>query len=79
MFMIGTNFWQIKNITMAKRYNQSMETNHNPNWSYIYDRLYRILIISGLGLDKTNVLLNLIKHQRPYIDNIYLYFKDPFQ
>ena len=28
---------------------------------------------------KTNVLLNLIKHQRPDIDKIYLYVKDPFK
>ena len=28
---------------------------------------------------KTNVLLNLIKHQRSDIDNIYLYIKDPFE
>ena len=26
-----------------------------------------------------NVLLNLIKHQRPGIDKIYLYTKDPFE
>ena len=25
------------------------------------------------------MLLNLIKHQQPDIDNIYLYFKDPFE
>ena len=29
--------------------------------------------------NETNVLLNLIKHQRPDIDNIYLYVKDPFE
>ena len=28
---------------------------------------------------KNNVLLNLIKHQRPDIDNICLYIKDPFK
>ena len=28
---------------------------------------------------KTNVLLNLIKHQRPSIDTNYLYVKDPFE
>ena len=30
-----------------------------------------------LGSGKTNVLLNLIKHQRPDIGKIYLYVKDP--
>ena len=29
------------------------------------------------GIRLTNVLLNLIKHQRPDIDKIYLYIKDP--
>ena len=32
-----------------------------------------------MGSGKTNVLLNLIKHQRPDIDKIYLYVKDPFE
>ena len=27
---------------------------HNPNWSYIPDHPYRILIIGGLGSGKTN-------------------------
>ena len=40
---------------------------------------YRILIIGGSGSWKTYVLLNLIKHQRPDIDKIYLYLKDPFE
>ena len=30
-------------------------------------------------MGKTNVLLNLIKHQRPDIDKIYLYVKDSFE
>ena len=42
--------------------NQSI--NHNRNWSYILDHLHRILIIGGSGSSKTNVLLNLINHQR---------------
>ena len=44
-----------------KTYDQSVETSHNPNWSYIPDHLYRILIIVGSGLEKANVLLKLIK------------------
>ena len=34
---------------------------HNPNWLYIPDHAYRILIIGDKGLGKTNVLLTLIK------------------
>ena len=57
---------------MMKNYNQSVETNHNPNWPSVSDHPYRILIIGGSGSGKTNVLLNLIKDQRPDIDNFYL-------
>ena len=32
-----------------------------------------------MGSEKTNVLLKLIKKQRPDIDKIYLYIKDPFE
>ena len=62
-----------------KNYDQSFEINHNPNWSYIPNHPYRILIIGGSRSGKTNVLLNLIKHQRPDIDKIYFYVKDPFK
>ena len=58
---------------MMKNYDQWVEINHNPNWPYIPDHPYRILIIGGSGSGKTNVLLNLIKHQRPDP----LYIKDP--
>ena len=64
---------------MMLNYDQSVEINNNPNWPYIPDHPYRILIIGGPGLGKTNVLLNLIKHQRPFIDKIYLYLKDQFE
>ena len=66
---------------MIKYYDQSVEINHNRNWPYIHDLLYKILIIviiGGSGLVKTNVLLNLIKHQRSNIVR-YLYVKDPFE
>ena len=43
-----------------KNHEQSVEINHNPNWPYIPDHPYTILIIVGPG-GKTNVLLNLIK------------------
>ena len=64
---------------MMKNYDQSVEINHNPNWSYIPDYPFRILIVGGSGSGKTNVLLNLIKNQRPDIDKIYLYTKDLFK
>ena len=64
---------------MMKNYDQSVEINHNPNWPYIAHHPYRILISGGSGSGKTNVLLNLIKHEQPDIDKIYLYVKDPFE
>ena len=51
---------------------------HNPKWPYIPDHPYRILIVGGSGLGKTNALLNLINNQ-PDIDKIYLYAKDPYE
>ena len=64
---------------MMEKYNQSVKINQNLNRPYIPDHLYRILIIGTSGSGKTNVLLNLIKHQRPDIDKSYLYVKNPFQ
>ena len=64
---------------MMKNCDQSVEITHNQNLPYIPDQPYRILIIGSSGSGKTNVLLNLIKHQWPDIDNIYLYVKDPFE
>ena len=45
-----------------KNYDELVEINHNPNWSYIPDNPFRVLIIDGSGSGKTNVLLNLIKY-----------------
>ena len=45
-----------------KNYDQSIEVNHDPNWSYIPDHPYRILNIGGWGSGETNVLLNVIKN-----------------
>ena len=63
---------------MMKNYDQSVEINHNPNWPYIPDHSYKILIVRDSGSGKTNVLLNLVKHQRSDIDKVYLCVKDPF-
>ena len=62
-----------------RNYDESVEINHNPSWSYICDHPYRILISGGSGSSKTNVLLNLVKYQGPDIDKIYLCVKDPFK
>ena len=54
-------------MKMVKNYGESAGINHNPGWPYIPDHPYRILIIGGL------------KHQRPDIDEIYLYIKDSLE
>ena len=59
-------------------YTNENKRKHNPNWPYIPDHPYRILIIGGSGTGKTNALLNLINNQ-PDIDKIYLYAKDPYE
>ena len=59
-------------------YTNENKRKHNPNWSYIPDHPYRILIIVGSGSGKTNTLLNLINNQ-PDIDKVYLYAKDPYE
>ena len=51
------------------------KTEHNKNWPYIPDKLYRVLKVGGSGSGKTNVLLNVIENQ-PDIDKIYLHAKD---
>ena len=64
---------------MMKNHDQSVETNHNSNCPYIPAHPYRIFIIGGSVSGKTNLLLNLIKHQRPDSYKIYFYVKDPFE
>ena len=64
---------------MTKNCDQSIKTGHNANWSHISYHSYRIQIISDSGSDKTNVLLKLIKSQRPDIETFYLYLKIPFK
>ena len=53
---------------MMKNYDPWVQINHNQNWTYIPDHPHRILIIDCSGSRKTNMLLNLIKYQRPDID-----------
>ena len=60
-------------------YDQSAEINHNLNYIYTPDHPHRILIIGDSGSGKTNVLLNLITHQLPYVIKIYLYVQDPLE
>ena len=36
---------------------------HNEKWPFIPDYLYRVIIIGGSGLGKTNALINLINEQ----------------
>ena len=64
---------------MMKYYDKSVELNHNPNWPYILDNFYIILINGDSGSGKSNALQNLIKSQRSDIDKICLYVKNPFQ
>ena len=45
-----------------------MGINHNLNWPCIPDHPYRILIVGASGSGKSNVLLNVMKCQRKYID-----------
>ena len=55
---------------MMKNYDQLVKINHNPTRPYVPYHPYVILIVSGSGSAKTNVLLNLLKKQRPDIDKI---------
>ena len=64
---------------MTKNYDESVEINHNRNWSYIPVHPNKTLIVGGSGSSKINVLLNLIKHQRPDINKVYLYVKNAFE
>ena len=59
-------------------YTNENKINHNPNWPYIPDHPYRILIIGGSRSEKINTLSNLINNQ-PDIGKIYLYAKDPYE
>ena len=64
---------------MMTNYDESIKMNQNPKWLYIPDHSYMVLITGVSGSGKTNILLNLRKHQRPDLDKIYLYVKDPYE
>ena len=51
---------------------------HNSKWSYVPNHPYRILLIGGYGSGKTNALLN-VMNNRPDIDKIHFYAKDPYE
>ena len=59
-------------------YTNENKAKHNPDWPYIPDYPYKILIIGGSGSEKTNILLNFINKQLD-IGKIYLHAKDPFK
>ena len=59
-------------------YANENKTEHNSKKPYIPDHPYRILIIGGSGLGKSNALLNPINNQSD-VDKIYLYAKDPYE
>ena len=61
------------------KYDASVKINHKADRPYISNHPYNILIIGGSGSGKTNVLSNLIKHQRSEIHKLYLYVKDTLQ
>ena len=59
---------------MMKNYDESVKMfsyKLSPNYPYISKHLFRILIIGSSVSDRTNVLLNLVKHQRPDTEKIY--------
>ena len=63
-----------------KNYNEAFQINHNSNQPYIPNHLYKVLITQGSGLGKIKVILNLKKKKQiTDIENIYLYFKGPFE
>ena len=62
---------------MMKSYDELVKISQNPNWPYISDYLYRILITGISESAKTYALLNLIEHERLDDVKIYLQVKDP--
>ena len=83
MLIIKDLFFNYNNNKYKKMINfddyvNENKSKHNKYWPYIPNHPYRILIIGGSGSGKTNVLLNLTEN-KPGIDKIYLYAKDPYE
>ena len=51
---------------------------HYSKWSYVPNHPYRILLIGGYGSGKAKALLN-VMNNRPDIDKIHFYTKDPYE
>ena len=66
-------------MKIMKKYDQSVEINHNPKWPYITNHPYRIFGIGSSRSGKTNVLLKIIKDQLQDFDKSYLYVNYPFE
>lgn len=64
---------------MFKNYNELVRIINDPSWVFILDNPYKILVIGGSESDKTNVLVNLTKHQRTDNVKISLYVNDSFE
>ena len=63
-----------------KIYDESVEINHNSNWSYFPSHPYMVSITDGSGSGKINKLLSLIKNiYNQILTTIYLYAKDPLK
>ena len=56
-----------------KNYDESVEIHHSPNWSYIPDHPYRILMIDGSRSGNTNALLILIENINSQILTNFIY------
>ena len=61
---------------MKKNYGEPFEINHNPNWPYILEHPFRILIIGDSISGKTTFLLN---KQQPDFNKIIYTSQDPFK
>ena len=68
----------LEHLTSFDGYTNENKTENNIKWPYIPDYPYRILIVRGSELVKTNALINLINIQ-PKIDKICVYTKDPYE
>ena len=56
MLIMGTKLLSDKRYKNDEKLWSISQNNHNPNWLYISDHPYRILIIDSSGSDNNNVL-----------------------